>query len=110
MRSHLKKVISRRHFCFLSFCLLPYSVFAQSHAAKDATVSTTRPAFAKKIQIRGVSDAGKLNDFLYRGSQPKPEGVEQLKKLGVDTIVDLRGERPGTIKKERERVESLGMR
>jgi hypothetical protein len=39
--------------------------------------------------VPGVSDFGKVNDFLYRGAQPKDNGVEQLKKFGIDTIVDL---------------------
>jgi protein tyrosine/serine phosphatase len=68
------------------------------------------PLFAKKIDIPGISDAGRVNEFLYRGTQPNEEGVEQLKKLGIHTIVDLRGEKPGTIEKEREQAEALGMR
>jgi protein tyrosine/serine phosphatase len=47
---------------------------------------------------------------LYRGAQPKPKGIEELKKLGIDTIVDLRGERRGLMEKERAHAESLGMR
>ena len=58
----------------------------------------------------GISDFGKVNDFLYRGAQPKNDGVEQLKKFDIDTIVDLRGELPGLIEDERERAESLGIR
>ena len=38
------------------------------------------------------------------------EGIEELKKLGIDTIVDLRGERHGLMEKERAHAESLGMR
>lgn len=30
-----------------------------------------RFAFAEKISIPGISDFGKVNDFLYRGAQPK---------------------------------------
>jgi tyrosine-protein phosphatase SIW14 len=67
-------------------------------------------AFAEKIQIPGISNVGKVNEFLYRGTQPNEEGVEQLKKLGVDTIVDLRDERRDTMEKERKHAESLGMR
>jgi len=64
---------------------------------------------AEKTQIAGVSDAGKVNDFLYRGAQPSEQGLEQLKRLGVDTIVDLRGERPSLTDKERKQAEALGM-
>jgi hypothetical protein len=57
--------------------------------------------FAEKLRIPGISDAGKVNDFLYRRTQAHKEGIEQLKKLGVDTIVDLRGERPARWKRTR---------
>lgn len=42
---------------------------------------------------------GRVHEYLYRGAQPKEEGIEQLKKLGIDTIVDLRGERHGLMEK-----------
>ncbi|HET7893336.1 MAG TPA: hypothetical protein VFL34_17540 [Candidatus Sulfotelmatobacter sp.] len=57
-----------------------------------------------------IADFGKVNDFLYRGGQPKDDGVKQLQKFGIDTIVDLRGELAGSIENERERAESLGIR
>lgn len=66
--------------------------------------------YAHKLAIHGISDTGMLNPFLYRGNQPKPEGIDELKKLGVDTIVDLRGERHGLMMRERKHAESLGMR
>lgn len=68
------------------------------------------PSIAEKIYVPGISDFGKVNDFLYRGAQPKHNGVEQLKRFGIDTIVDLRGELHGLIKNERQRAESLGIR
>src|SRR5262249_25704174 len=43
------------------------------------------------------------------GTQPSDEGIEELKKFGIDTIVDLRGESRGTLEKERSHAESLGM-
>lgn len=67
-------------------------------------------SFAEKFHLPGISNAGKVNEFLYRGTQPDEQGVEQLKKLGIDTIVDLRGERRGTMEAERRHAESLGMR
>ena len=65
---------------------------------------------AEKMTTLGIKDFGKVNDYLYRGAQPKPEGIEELKKLGIDTIVDLRGERHKLMEKERAHAESLGMR
>ena len=50
----------------------------------------------------------RVDDHLTRGGQPSPEGFRQLAKMGVKTVVDLRAEHTG--RKERELVESLGMR
>lgn len=79
-------------------------------AANHAARSLAQPAMAQKLHVPGISDFGKVNDFLYRGTQPNDEGVERLSKLGIDTIINLRGERPGTMEKERKHAESLGMR
>jgi protein tyrosine phosphatase (PTP) superfamily phosphohydrolase (DUF442 family) len=59
------------------------------------------------MAVFGIKDFGKVNEYLYRGAQPKQEGIEELKKLGIDTIVDLRGERQGLMEKERAHAESL---
>jgi protein tyrosine/serine phosphatase len=64
---------------------------------------------AEKLKIAGVPNAGKVSDVLFRGAQPTAQGLAELKKLGVTTIVDLRGNR-GPVSREREQAESLGMR
>ena len=53
------------------------------------------------MPVPGIKDFGRVNEYLYRGAQPKEEGIEELKKLGIDTIVDLHGERHGLMEKER---------
>ena len=65
---------------------------------------------AEKKDVPGIKDFGKITNFMYRGAQPTTEGIDELKKLGIDTIVDLRGERRGLMKKERAHAEELGMR
>ncbi|PYT55044.1 MAG: protein-tyrosine-phosphatase [Acidobacteria bacterium] len=69
-----------------------------------------QPALGEKLQIAGVHNAGKITDFLYRGAQPKQTGLSELKLLGINTIVDLRGEDREKIDWERKRAESLGIR
>ncbi len=93
---------------FLTLLLLTFH--ASNCAAGQDNASVAHPPFAEKVHIPGISNTGKLTNFLYRGTQPNLEGVEQLKKLGIDTIVDLRGERRGTMEKERRHAESLGIR
>jgi protein tyrosine/serine phosphatase len=79
-------------------------------ARQSAAPSPHQYALAEKMAVLGIKDFGKVNEYLYRGAQPKEEGIEELKKLGIDTIVDLRGERHGLMEKERAHAQSLGMR
>jgi hypothetical protein len=87
------------------FCLLPSSRIAAQHV-EIIRVSKKNPEFAEKIHIESIKDAGKLNDHLYRGTQPNEHGLRALKKLGVTMIVDLRGEsrRESTNKKKKRKL------
>jgi hypothetical protein len=68
-------------------------------ARQSAAPSPHQYALAEKMAVFGIKDFGEVNEYLYRGAQPKEEGIEELKKLGIDTIVDLRGERHGLMEK-----------
>jgi len=69
-----------------------------------------RSAYGAKLHLPGIPNSGKINDHLYRGAQPRFEGWAELRKLGITTVVDLRGEDPGMVDRERRQAESLGMR
>src|SRR5215831_18004293 len=101
--------LSKTRLLLLPFSLILVYGCALSLRSSDPAQQSL-PPFAEKIELQGVSDVGKLNDFLYRGSQPNEQGIEELKKLGVTTIIDLRGERQGAVRSERKRAEALGMR
>jgi tyrosine-protein phosphatase SIW14 len=90
-------------------CTFSLPLLAQSEASAPAS-PTERLAFGKKLQLHGIPNAGKINDSLYRGAQPHESGLSELKKLGITTIVDLRGEDAGKIAWERRQAESLGIR
>lgn len=77
--------------------------------AGEAPIHGAQQMYARKVYLRGISDAGMLNNFLYRGNQPKMESLPELRELGIDTIIDLRGERRGLMKREKKRAEALGM-
>lgn len=100
----------------LAMCCLAITAGCATHvhptaqAASGEKISDYRQDFAQKIQINGLAYAGKVNDFLYRGSQPNPEGIKELKKLGVTTIVNLRGERQGLVRRERKQAEEQGIK
>jgi tyrosine-protein phosphatase SIW14 len=38
----------------------------------------------------GIGNFGKIDDRVYRGAQPDEEGIRNLKRLGIKTIINLR--------------------
>ena len=62
------------------------------------------------MSVPGIKDFAKVSDYLYRGAQPKDDSLAQLKAMGIDTIVDLRGVLHEAVNKERKQAESLGIR
>ena len=79
-------------------------IFAQAQAP-----ATMQSAYGEKIHVAGVPNAGKINEHLYRGAQPKPASMAELKKLGVTTVVDLRREDNHTMEAERAEAEAQGL-
>ena len=102
-------MMSQRIAALTTLLLVAAACGAGCAARKSDAVAGREPALAEKMSAPGLGDFGKVNDYLYRGSQPKPEGIEELHKLGMDTVVDLRGERRGLREKEQQHAEALGM-
>jgi tyrosine-protein phosphatase SIW14 len=101
------KLFLSRSLLFLS--LLTVSALCAQSQDNSPTVMEPLP-LGEKLKLSGIRNAGKINDSLFRGAQPHPEGIEELKKLGITTIVDLRGEGRDQMERERKQTESLGMR
>ena len=91
--------------------LRAYSMHKDNVAARYAK---RVPVAVERLQIKGVENAGKISDFLYRGAQPRGKGYEELKKLGISIVVDLRNSKPverdGGETREEVKVEAAGMR
>jgi len=70
--------------------------------------STSRPerASGQKRPIKGVGNFGEVTPMLFRGAQPTHEGFEALAKMGINIVVDGRGDRADSEGKE---VGKLGM-
>ena len=92
----------------LIFCVIP-QIHAQD-TSQPITPSVMSSAYGEKLKIRGVPNPGKINEGLYRGAQPNEQGLEELKKLGITTIVDLRAEDRAKSEWERQQAEKLGMK
>ena len=57
---------------------------------RTADSAKTRPAaWAVKLDRPGLPNLHKINDNLYRGAQPTADGVRELEKLGVKTVLNL---------------------
>lgn len=48
------------------------------------------PAQVAGTPTTTLKNFGKVNDNYYRGSQPRENEIEQLQRLGVKTVIDLR--------------------
>jgi tyrosine-protein phosphatase SIW14 len=94
---------------FFSLGSLPSVSFAQNPSAAPAKQETPG-TLGEKITVRGVHNAGKINDHLYRGAQPDVIGLSELKNLGVNIIVDLRRESTSTMNEEKARATTIGVR
>ena len=46
--------------------------------------------WARRIDLPGLPNLHKVSEDLYRGAQPSAEGMRQLEKLGIKTVVNLR--------------------
>jgi tyrosine-protein phosphatase SIW14 len=66
------------------------------------------PSFAGQ-QIKELPNFQKVTDRLYRGAQPRPGGIKKLAELGINTVINLRGEDEMT-RAEQKEVEALGLR
>jgi tyrosine-protein phosphatase SIW14 len=55
--------------------------------------------------VRGVPNFHQVNEHVYRGAQPHGQGFAGLAKLGIKTVIDLRGENS-----EETAVQRAGMR
>ena len=58
--------------------------------SEEPTAKKRPAAWAVKLDRPGLPNLFKLNAGLYRGAQPTAEGIRELKKLGVKTIICLR--------------------
>jgi protein tyrosine/serine phosphatase len=63
--------------------------FAAAAATNAAAVS--RPAtWAQPVAKPGLPNFHKISDQLYRGAQPTADGMKELSRLGIKTVIDLR--------------------
>lgn len=76
-----------------------------THEGRAANaVKLTAPAEFPNIHIKNF---GQMDEFFYRGAQPKPEDYKTLAALGIKTIIDLRDD---ATTYEKSGAEAVGIR
>ncbi len=60
--------------------------------------------WAERIELPGLPNLHKVSDDLYRGAQPTAEGMKQLEKLGVKTVINLR-----SLHSDRDEIKGTGL-
>ena len=60
--------------------------------------------WAHRLELPGVPNFHKVSDELYRGAQPSAEGMRQLEKLGIKTVVNLR-----SFHSDRDEIKGTGL-
>ena len=64
---------------------------AVAQGAKPATPADPRPAnWAEPLALEGVPNLHRLTPNLYRSEQPTALGMQNLEKLGIRTVINLR--------------------
>jgi protein tyrosine phosphatase (PTP) superfamily phosphohydrolase (DUF442 family) len=68
----------------------PTFSFRRRFAALFAAAAFVASTAAAGPAVEGVGNFQKVNDHIYRGAQPTGDGFANLKKLGIETVIDLR--------------------
>jgi protein tyrosine phosphatase (PTP) superfamily phosphohydrolase (DUF442 family) len=67
------------------------SVFLLAGVAWTDPSAAHRPnTWAQPVTLAGVPNLYRISGELYRGDQPSPQGMQNLKNLGLKTIINLR--------------------
>lgn len=81
------------------------TVNAHARQANGPPTAASRVLAVRK-PATGIPNFGQVTATLYRGALPSPRGLETLKDIGINVVVDLRA---SANRVEQARVERLGM-
>jgi protein tyrosine phosphatase (PTP) superfamily phosphohydrolase (DUF442 family) len=72
--------------------------------AASPVVARREPRWAVRLERPGLRNLHRVSPTLYRGAQPTKKGLDELRRLGVKTVVSLRA-----FHGEREMVRDAGL-
>jgi protein tyrosine phosphatase (PTP) superfamily phosphohydrolase (DUF442 family) len=80
-------------------------------ASQGTTGQDAQPSIAhvigRKLRDKGLPNLGEVTPSLYRGAQPTAAGIEALKTMGIEVVINLRS---GPNDDEEAELTKLGMR
>jgi protein tyrosine phosphatase (PTP) superfamily phosphohydrolase (DUF442 family) len=82
-----------RHFLFLA-ALLVFPQMASAQPPANAKPLPPLPQGMLRQHLTGVENFIRVSDRLYSGGEPTAEGLQQLKTLGIETILSVDGLAP----------------
>lgn len=88
------------------FAVIGMAALLLVNAAYGGEISPDqRPAhWATAMQVKGVPNLHKVSDSYYRSAQPSAEGMDHLKAMGIETVVNLR-----SFHSDREEIGTTGL-
>lgn len=94
---------------FFRYILLGLVLVAGASAGAWQEPQVTAPHHEPGVRLsaRGIPNFAQVSANLYRGGQPNAEGIQRLKSLGIDIVVDMRR---GENQAEQKQVTDLGMK
>jgi protein-tyrosine phosphatase len=99
------RVASKNVVLFL-LLLSPALKVATPAQTKEQTQPPQVRAIGRKLEQKGVSNFGEVTPHLYRGGLVRGEGLQALKKLGINFVVDTHAHD----KEEEREAAALGMK
>lgn len=78
-------------------------------ANKPASEAPAKRVYGEKHKVKGIGNFGVVTSTLFRGGQPNKQGFEELRKMGVDIVVDTRSNR-NDHDPESKQISELGMK
>jgi len=76
--------------CLMQTCGVDADAPVTNRQRQATAQQTAGRKWAEPLELPGLPNLHKVSDELYRGAQPTAEGMKQLEKLGVKTVVNLR--------------------
>lgn len=76
--------------CRVRECSLKSCPPSGQNRSEVAAKHAAEKKWAERIELSGVPNLYKVSEDFYRGAQPSADGMRQLEKLGVKTIINLR--------------------